>query len=123
MEFVGFFSGDLGEDLGALLFRCSEDWEVLGTSGADTVQAAKEHAERNYPGVSARWIDVNTSAEDALRYYDEEAGGLKCSFCGRRPFDLKAWVEGKGAVICSECIEKYYRAFHDTDSAGTGDAG
>jgi hypothetical protein len=56
---------------------------VLGNS------AAKEHAERNHPGVSARWVNLKTSVKDALRYYDEENGALKCSFCGRRPFDLK----------------------------------
>lgn len=102
-------------DLGALLFHCSDEWEVLGTSGADTVPAAKEHAERNYPGASARWVDVNTSLEDALRYYDAETGGLKCSFCGQRPFDLDEWIEGKGAAICKDCVGKYYRAFRDSD--------
>lgn len=36
-------------------------------------------------------IDFNPSIEDALRYYDEQSGGPKCSFCGKRPFDVKGW--------------------------------
>jgi hypothetical protein len=99
-----------------LLFHYGEHWDVLGTSGADSVPAAKEHAERNYPGGSARWANLNTSVKDALRYYDEENGGLKCSFCGRRPFDLKAWVVGKGVTICKQCVQNYYRAFHESDT-------
>jgi hypothetical protein len=105
---------NLGKDIGPLLFHCDHEWSVLGTSGAETVQAVKDHAEKNYPGVSSRWVDVNTSVEDALRYYDQESGGLKCSFCGKRPFDLDRWVEGKGAMICRGCVETYHRAFQET---------
>lgn len=64
---------NLGKDIGLLLFHCDEDWEVLGTSGGDSLEAAKEEAEHNYPGVAARWVDVNTSIEDALRFYDDRA--------------------------------------------------
>jgi hypothetical protein len=77
---------NLGNDIGPLLFHCDEEWNVLGTSGAATVDEVKELAERNYPGVSSRWIDTNVSIEEALRYYDEDTEGLKCSFCGKRPF-------------------------------------
>jgi ClpX C4-type zinc finger len=113
---------NLGNDIGPLLFHCDDQWQVLGTSGAATVEAVKERAERNYPGVSSRWVEVNTSIEDALRYYDEETGGLKCSFCGRRPFDLKGWVEGSGAAICRECVDTYHQAFQESSSDGS-DAG
>jgi hypothetical protein len=104
---------NLGKDIGPLLFHCDSDWNVLGTSGAKTVQATKEHAEKNYPGVASRWVDVNTSVEDALRYYDEQVEGSKCSFCGKRPFDLDNWIEGNGAMICRGCVENYYRAFQE----------
>lgn len=102
---------NLGKDIGPLLYHCDEEWNVLGTSGAESVEATKQHAERNYPGVGSRWVDVNTSVEDALRYYDDQTGNLKCSFCGKRPFDLEGWVEGTGAVICRGCVEGYYRDF------------
>ena len=105
---------NLGKDIGPLLFHCDHKWKPLATSGAATIAAVKEHAERNYPGVGARWVDVNTSVEDALKYYDEETGGLKCSFCGKRPFEIEGgWVEGAEAAICRTCVEKYYHSFQE----------
>ena len=113
---------NLGEEAGSILLNhCNEQWEVLGTSGADGVEAAKQNAEKNYPGVASRWVDVNTSIEEALRYYDAQTGGLKCSFCGRRPFDVEGWIEGNGAVICRGCVESYDRDFQDSpDGNATG---
>jgi hypothetical protein len=107
---------NLGKDIGPLLFHCDDDWNTLGTSGAKTIAEVKERAEKNYPGVSTRWVDLNTSVEDALKYYDEQTENLKCSFCGKRPFEIEGgWVEGTGAAICRECIEKYYQAFQEPD--------
>ena len=112
---------NLGKDIGPLLYHCDGQWNVLGTTGAETVEAVKERAERNYPGVASRWVDVYTSVEDPLRYYDEQTGGLKCSFCGKRPFDLEGWIEGDGAMICRGCVESYYRDFQDSpDDNATG---
>ena len=92
-----------------MLFHCDSVWNVLGTSAADTVAAVKERAEKNYPGAMSRWVDVNTSFEDAIRYYDEQTGGLRCSFCGKRPYEIDGgWVEGKDAVICKACVELYH---------------
>ena len=89
--------------------------------GCRDVEAAKQNAEKNYPGVASRWVDVNTSIEEALRYYDAQTGGLKCSFCGRRPFDVEGWIEGNGAVICRGCVESYDRDFQDSpDGNATG---
>jgi hypothetical protein len=76
---------NLGKDIGPMLYHCDEEWKVLGTSGAESVTAVKELAEHNYPGVASRWVYVNTTVEDALRYYDEQTGSLSCSFCGKRP--------------------------------------
>jgi hypothetical protein len=98
---------NLGEDIGPMLLHCDEQWSVLGTSGAGSVEQVKRGAEKNYPGVSSRWFDVNTSVEDALRYYDSQVGAEKCSFCGRRPFELERWVEGNNARICSGCVERF----------------
>jgi hypothetical protein len=107
---------NLGKDIGPLLFHCDDDWNTLGTSGANTIAEVKERAERNYPGVSARWVDVNTSADDALKYYDERIESLKCSFCGKRPFEMEGgWAEGTNAAICRECVEKYYQAFQEPE--------
>jgi hypothetical protein len=105
---------NLGKDIGPLLFHCDDDWNTLGTSGGKTIAEVKERAEKNYPGVSARWVDLNTSVEDALRYYDEQVEGLKCSFCGKRSFEIEGgWVEGSKAAICRECVERYHQALQD----------
>jgi hypothetical protein len=110
---------NLGKDIGPMLFHCDEQWNALGTSGAVSVTDVKECAEQNYPGVALRWVDVNTSVEDALRYYDEQTGSLSCNFCGKRPFEMKGWVEGRAANICRTCIDTYYSEFHEPDSGGT----
>ena len=107
---------NLGQDMGPLLYHCDQDWNVLGASGADTVEEVKQRAEKNYPGVATKWIDVNVSVEDALKYYDSDTGGLKCSFCGKRPFEVKGMVEGNGAIICTNCVEDYYHEFQSDDT-------
>jgi hypothetical protein len=61
-------------------------------------------------------VDVNTSVEDALRYYDQQTGSLSCNSCGKRPFEVEGWVEGRGASICRACIDEYHRAFNETHS-------
>jgi hypothetical protein len=105
---------NLGKDIGPLLFHCDDDWNTLGTSGAETIAEIKERAEKNYPGVSARWVDLNTSVDDALKHYDEQIENLKCSFCGKRPFEIEGgWLEGTKAAICRECVEKYHQVFQE----------
>ena len=104
---------NLGKDIGPLLFHCDEKWTALGTSGAPSVGETKSHAERNYPGASARWVDLHTTVEDALRYYDSVSDTPRCTFCGRRPFEVSGLVEGERAAICRECVEDFYRGFND----------
>jgi hypothetical protein len=109
---------NLGKDIGPLLFHCDSTWEVLGTSGGPTIDATKLRAERNYPGVATRWVELNTTVEEALRHYDEMSGALRCSFCGKRPFEITGLVEGKGVAICRGCVEDFYQGFHESgDSA------
>jgi len=104
---------NLGKDIGPLLFHCNAEWAVLGTSGAASVAEVKSLAERNYPGVSARWVDTSITVEEALRYYDSITGTLRCAFCRKRPFEVSGLVEGDGAAICRECVEEFYRGFND----------
>jgi len=109
---------NLGKDIGPMLFHCDEEWNPVGTSGAGSIGQIKADAERNYPGVSSRWVDLNTTVEDALRYYDAETAGQRCSFCGKRPFELEGWVEGKNAIICRGCIEMYHHEFKNPPPDG-----
>ncbi|MGZ5165027.1 MAG: hypothetical protein ACXWIT_31565, partial [Burkholderiales bacterium] len=55
-----------------------------------------QRAEENYPGAGARWVDANISIEDALQCYDAQNENLKCSFCGKRPFETEGWAERNG---------------------------
>ena len=104
---------NLGQNLGAMLLHCDSDWNVLGASGTATIEDTKAKAEENYPGAASRWIDINTSVEAALEYYDSMMGSLRCSFCGRRPFEFeRGCVEGNAVVICGDCIETYYHDLH-----------
>jgi hypothetical protein len=109
---------NLGQDIGPLIFHCDEEWGALGTSGAETIERVKKDAERNYPGVGARWIDTNVTIDAALEYYDAQTGNQKCSFCGKRPFEVEGWVEGSAAIICRGCIEELYRDFNSSDGDG-----
>ena len=113
---------NLGKDIGPMLFHCDDAWNVLGTSGSSTVESVKARAEENYPGVSKRWVDLNTSSEEALQYYDAHSDGLRCSFCGKRPFEIQSLVEGKSANICGSCVEEFHESLNQPD-APDSDAG
>jgi hypothetical protein len=102
----------LGKDLGILLFHCDEEWNVLGASGGLTIEATKERVEKNYPGTMARWVHMETTVEEALAYYDEQTGGEKCTFCGKRAFDAESWIKGSSAIICRGCVEEFYLEFN-----------
>ncbi|WP_116809353.1 ClpX C4-type zinc finger protein [Steroidobacter cummioxidans] len=101
----------LGAQPGPLVFHCDEDWISLGISDAETVEQAKQAVERIYPGVGERWIDTHVSLEEALAYYDSETAGLKCSFCGKRPFEVEGLIEAPAATICRSCVEEFYSDF------------
>jgi hypothetical protein len=96
---------------GPLVFHCDEDWISLAISDAESVEEAKQAIERNYPGVSERWIETNVTIEEALAYYDSETAGLKCSFCGKRPFQVEGLIEAPSATICRNCVEEFYCDF------------
>ena len=107
---------NLGEDIGPMLFHCDTEWNVLGVSGRPTILETKELAEQNYPGVGSRWVDLNTPVEEALGFYDAQTRGGRCSFCGKRPFELEGnWIAGDDAIICRGCIERYHSALHSGD--------
>jgi GrpB-like predicted nucleotidyltransferase (UPF0157 family) len=102
-----------GADADLLLFHCDEDWRMRGLSGGGSVEAVKARAERNYPGVASRWVDVNVSQAEALAYYDEEFGDHQCSFCGKRSYEIDGLVSGSKAAICRGCVEDFYQGFKE----------
>jgi GrpB-like predicted nucleotidyltransferase (UPF0157 family) len=106
-----------GSKSGPLLFHCDEDWCTRGVSGGGDVQAIKARAERNYPGVASRWVDVNVSLEEALEYYDEQHGDERCSFCGKRSYETQGAVTSSKATICKGCVEDFYQGFKEKQEA------
>ncbi|MBM0107312.1 ClpX C4-type zinc finger protein [Steroidobacter sp. S1-65] len=101
----------LSEPSGPVIFHCDEEWISRGASTAESIERAKQDAECNYPGVGNRWIDTNVTVEEALAFYDSETAGLRCSFCGRRPFEVEGLIEGPQATICRGCVEEFFCDF------------
>ena len=106
---------NLGTDLGPLLFHCDEEWNVLGISGAETIEATALAAERNYPGLTNHWVWLNTTVEAALAYYDTNFGG-RCSFCGKRAYEVSGLVESDSSCICRGCVEKFFHGFNSPET-------
>lgn len=95
-----------------LLLHCDGDWEVLGYMKFGSSARAEKRAERIYPGVSSLWVDA---VQERERSREQEAGTfLYCSFCGRRPEEVRQLVEGgssKGTssvAICDSCVRECY---------------
>jgi hypothetical protein len=101
---------NLGKNIGPMLFHCDADWRPLGTSGGDTIEQIKERAEQNYPGVHARWVDTDTTHADALAYFDATTDEPRCSFCGKRAFEVTGMVGTSDVAICAECVQEFHEA-------------
>ena len=91
-----------------LICHCDSDWTVLGVGGYDSVSAAKSRAERIYPGVSSCWVQAHVSESEASRYLDEMWGDQRCSFCGKRPDEVKQLFGRGRAHICDSCIDEFH---------------
>jgi hypothetical protein len=95
-----------------LIYYCDGDWDPVGASEYDTVEAAKRRAERIYPGSSAKWVEAHFTEEEVTRYLDEVWADLRCSFCGKRPDQgIESIVEAKdgNGRICDKCIAEFSR--------------
>jgi hypothetical protein len=93
-----------------LLLHCDSNWQVLGTSlGGTSVASAKERAERGYPGLRPKWVDMPRSPEEIAKLVRESWAGQACSFCGRIPLEVGSVIQGSDARVCNICIEKFHR--------------
>jgi hypothetical protein len=90
-----------------MLFHCDNEWNVLGAGGAPSFEAARESAEKEYAGISAKWIQSRFSREEAESYLRDSWGEMHCAFCGRTPNQVHFLAHGKtGARICDICISE-----------------
>jgi ClpX C4-type zinc finger protein len=95
-----------------LIYYCDSDWDPVGASEYDTVEAAKRRAERIYPGSSAKWVETHFTEEDITRYLDEIWADSRCSFCGKRPdrgIESIIQAPGNNARICDKCVAEFSR--------------
>ena len=89
-----------------LLMHCDDEWLSLGVTGGMSVEYLKEIAEKNYPGIAALWVDVNTSLEDALNFYDANCPTDRCLVCGKRSFEVQTSIAEGSGFVCDGCSQK-----------------
>jgi hypothetical protein len=92
-----------------MLYYCDSDWKPLGIASYDSVDAAKQRAERIYPGSIACWMQARFTEVDAERFFEEQFSAMRCSFCGKGPDQsMAATFEGEGdARICGDCVQEF----------------
>ena len=93
------------------LYFCGKDWSMVGVASYDTVAAAKQRAERIYPGSSGCWAEAHFTEEDRERFLEEKNSWTRCSFCGKRDDGrlFSETFEGNGtARICGNCVREFY---------------
>jgi len=91
-----------------MLFHCDEEWNTEGAAGYDSVEEAKQKAERAYEGISAHWKETGYTEEQTESYLDEVFSDDVCTFCAKRP-DQADYFYGSGrGRICEECIMQFY---------------
>jgi ClpX C4-type zinc finger len=93
----------------SLLLYCSEDWEVLAAAKYDSPSRAKARAERTYPGVARCWVNAGVSREEALALSEQESRALSCSFCGRKPEQVRNLIVQGDSRICNICVAQFTR--------------
>jgi len=98
-----------------LVFHCNNEWDVLGVSGGETIEAAKASAERAYRGITQKWIDTGVTEQQAIAWMKENIKDMSCSFCDRVPGDFERLIENKAGTVrvCNYCIEEHYKWLHD----------
>lgn len=102
-----------GNHTDILLFHCNAEWEVLGASGAPSLEKAQASAENAYRGISAKWVMLNTSEEDAREWIRHNCADMLCSFCDRIPPEIKQLVHGESAAICNYCLSQLHNQMED----------
>ena len=98
-----------------LLQYCERDWTPLGAASFETVADAKKRPERIYPGSLACWTEARVTEEEANRYLDELFGAERCSFCNKRPDEVRQMFSGDdNTLICDKCIEEFHTRLRES---------
>lgn len=98
----------------ALLFHCAEDWSILATGRYASPALAKARAEQTYPGVSHCWVSRGLSTEQSVAAAPgAEPSEFTCSFCGRRPDEVRNLIAQGNSRICNLCVAEFTRRITD----------
>jgi ClpX C4-type zinc finger len=93
-----------------LLLFCDQHWSPLGVVECPSMPEAKNRAEREYSGLSAKWVNANVSEQEAARYVERQNNAQLCSFCGEPPEAVQQLFAASTARICDGCVRDFYEA-------------
>jgi hypothetical protein len=88
-----------------LLMHCTRTWQVRSAFDHPSVAAAKQYAERQYPGLRTRWRSMGVTKAQAVAWSKRYWKPLACSFCGRPPYEVTFMFERKGVRLCDVCVD------------------
>jgi hypothetical protein len=94
---------------GVLLLHCNRNWKDLGVSVHESVAAAKKKAEWIYPGLAEHWKPSHVTKKQAYWFLEKMWGNERCSFCRKRPHEVRQLFGSVRALICDECLDKFHR--------------
>jgi hypothetical protein len=103
-----------------LLLHCNRAWSVKGIAAYPSLRYARKRAERIYPGVSNRWVQMNVTSPQAERYLRKMWAGKECSFCGRRPDQVRGMVSRMKVRICDRCATECHEILRDAAAGERG---
>lgn len=95
-----------------LLLFCDEGWGSLGVVECPSLSEAQKRAETEYKGISSKWVSVNVSEKELAQYLDEQADGLRCSFCGKPPEEVQQMFSVAAACICDGCVREFSQSLN-----------
>jgi hypothetical protein len=89
-----------------LLF-CDKRWESRGVAGCSSVAEARKRAEREYPGISKKWVRSKVTKAQATRLMRQQLLDQSCSFCGKPPYEVGRLFSAPAARICDQCVQAF----------------
>ena len=100
----------LDESASIELLYCGDAWQVLARCPAASADAAKALAAQRFAGIAQHWLPLQGTREEALLHYDLSNEKSRCSFCGKRAFQVALLIEGANGIVCNECVARFRRA-------------
>jgi len=92
------------------LVHATRAWRTIGIqSGFESRSAARQRAERMYPGITANWVKAAVTRRQAQAFEDSRWARFTCSFCGKTPPELDGSLitsRDREARICHKCVRE-----------------